>query len=53
MNARLWLAGGILSLAAALPAAAHPVTYYGTLSNAGEPSPAESSQGTGDRKSVV
>src|SRR5262245_18434136 len=47
MNARLWLAGATLSLAAALPAAAHPVTYYGTLSNVGEPSPAEQSLGTG------
>ena len=31
----------------ALPAAAHPITFQGTLSNAGEPPPADQSLGTG------
>lgn len=34
-------------LVASTQAAAHPVTYTGTLSNRGEPSPAEQSAGTG------
>jgi CHRD domain-containing protein len=48
MKSRLLLGGAILALAAALPVAAHPVTYYGTLSNVGEPEPASQSLGTGN-----
>jgi hypothetical protein len=36
MNQRTWIAGSLLAFAFVFPAAAHPVTFVGTLSNAGE-----------------
>ena len=47
MNIHQGIGAVLLALSCALPAAAHPVTYVGTLSNLGEPSPAELSSGTG------
>ena len=47
MSIRGFVAGSVLALFFALPAAAHPVTFEGTLSNLGEPSPADQSNGTG------
>lgn len=41
------VAGLALALSTALPVAAHPVTFVGTLSNAGEPPAAAGSLGTG------
>jgi CHRD domain len=52
MNARSSLVG-LMLLATAPFAAAHTVTYMGTLSNQGEPSPAEQSLGTGTAKVVI
>ena len=41
------ISAALLALFCALPAVAHPVTYVGTLSNLGEPSPAQLSLGSG------
>jgi len=47
MSMRTWIAGGLLASAFALPAAAHPLTFVGTLSNAGEATQQNPSLGTG------
>ena len=47
MNFRLGISSALLALIISSPVAAHPVTYVGTLSNLGEPAPANLSVGTG------
>lgn len=47
MDIRQGIIAGLLALSASLPVAAHPVTFGGTLSNLGEPAPANLSVGTG------
>jgi len=47
MSIRSLAAETLLALLVALPAAAHPITFEGTLSNVGEPPPANMSSGTG------
>jgi CHRD domain/PEP-CTERM motif len=44
MSIRSWITGGLLSMAIVLPVAAHPVSFVGSLSSAGEANP---SAGTG------
>lgn len=47
MKIRHGILAVLFALVCALPAAAHPITYVGTLSNVGEPLPANVSAGTG------